>query len=163
MSYKVGAYVKLAKLWERKRAEAEKYHKDYYAVKYADNPDVELKGVFIDITGKKEIWRRPQMIQLLMECRAADVNCIVSQTKAYLAANTEDFFFLIHYLFSFPHRIDIVTEDPNYNINTIANEESQKENLMAAATKYVRIEGERYVRWLNEISAAMEMMEALNG
>ena len=161
--YKVGAYVKLAKLWERKRDEAVRYHKDYYAAKYANTPQVELKGVFIDITGKKEIWRRPQMIQLLMECRAGHVNCIATQTKAYLAANTEDLFFLIHYLFHLPHRIDIVTEDPQYNINTIANEESQRESLTAAAAKYAKVESARYVAWLNEISAAMDMMEVLNG
>ena len=103
------------------------------------------------------------MIQLLMECRAGHVNCIATQTKAYLAANTEDLFFLIHYLFHLQHRIDIVTEDPQYNINTIANEESQRESLTAAAAKYAKVESSRYVAWLNEISAAMEMMEALNG
>ena len=161
--YKVGAYVKLAKLWERKRTEAVRYHKDYYAVKYSNNPNLRLFGVFIDITGNKEIWKRPQMIQLLLECRHGHINCIATQTKAYLAANTEDLFFLLHYLFSLKNRIDIVTEDPQYNINTIVNAESQRENLIAAASKYASVESARYVSWINDLSAAMEAMEVRNG
>lgn len=161
--YKVGAYVKLAKLWERKRTEAIAYHKEYYDVKYSNNPDTRLCGVFIDITGNKEIWKRPQMIQLLLECKYGHINCIATQTKAYLAANTEDLFFLLHYLFGLKNRIEIVTEDPQYNINTIINAESQRENLIAASSKYASVESTRYVSWINELSAAMEAMEVRNG
>lgn len=161
--YKVGAYVKLAKLWERKRSSAVKLHNEYYRLKYRFDNQMSLQGVYIDITGHKEIWKRPQMIQLMMECRTGHVNCIATQTKAYLAANTEDLFFLIHYLFNLPHRIDIVTEDPQFNINTIKNAESQRENLSAAAAKYAKVESARYVSWLNEISAAMDAMEDRNG
>lgn len=161
--YKVGAYVKLAKWWGRKRTEAVNYHKDYYTVKYSNNPNMRLYGVFIDITGNKEIWKRPQMIQLLLECRYGHINCIATQTKAYLAANTEDLFFLLHFLFGLKNRIDIVTEDPQYNINTIINAESQRENLFAAASKYASVESARYVSWINELSAAMEAMEVRNG
>ncbi len=162
-SYSVGAYVKLAKLWERNRGSACKLHNDYYKEKYGADPSMSLYGVYIDITGNKDLWKRPQMVQLLMECRAGHVNCIATQTKAYLAANTEDLFFLIHYLFTLPRRIDIVTEDPQFNINTITNEESQRESLIAAASKYVKVESSRYVSWLNSVSAAMEAMEGRNG
>lgn len=161
--YKVGAYVKLAKLWEKNRNSAVKLHNEYYKTKYGSDSQMDLYGVYIDITGHKEIWKRPQMIQLMMECRTGHVNCIASQTKAYLAANTEDLFFLIHFLFNLPHRIDIVTEDPQFNINTIKNAESQRENLSAAAAKYAKVESARYVSWLNEISAAIDAMEGRNG
>ena len=161
--YSVGAYVKLAKWWERKRTEAVSYHKDYYTVKFSNNPNMKLCGVFIDITGNKEIWKRPQMIQLLLECKYGHINCIATQTKAYLAANTEDLFFLLHYLFGLKNRIDIVTEDPQYNINTIVNAESQRENLIAVASKYASVESERYVSWMNDLTNAMDEMENRNG
>lgn len=50
--YKVGGYVKLAKLWERSKDAAVAYHSSYYAEKFRDDADKKLVGVYIDITGK---------------------------------------------------------------------------------------------------------------
>ena len=54
--YKVGGYVKLAKLWERSKDAAVAYHSSYYAEKFRDDADKRLVGVYIDITGNKEIY-----------------------------------------------------------------------------------------------------------
>ena len=150
-NYRVAGYVKLAKLWERKREEAITLHKEYYKEKFKAVPNMELTNVYIDITGRKEIWKRPGMLQLLGDCKSKRINCIATQTKAYLAANTEDFFFVIHYLFTLPNRIDLITEDADYNINTIENAEQQREELLAAAKKYISVEPNRYLEWLYKI------------
>ena len=60
--YKVGGYVKLAKLWERSKDAAVAYHSSYYAEKFRDDADKRLIGVYIDITGNKEIYKRPEMV-----------------------------------------------------------------------------------------------------
>lgn len=86
--YKVGGYVKLAKLWERSKDAAVAYHSSYYAEKFRDDADKRLVGVYIDITGNKEIYKRPEMVHLLKDCKKGAVNLIFSQTRAYLAANT---------------------------------------------------------------------------
>ena len=96
--YKVGGYVKLAKLWERSKDAAVAYHSSYYAEKFRDDADKKLVGVYIDITGNKEIYKRPEMVHLLKDCKNGSVNLIFSQTRAYLAANTCDFCFLLKYL-----------------------------------------------------------------
>ena len=57
--HKVGGYVKLAKLWERSKDAAVAYHSSYYAEKFRDDADKKLVGVYIDITGNKEIYKRP--------------------------------------------------------------------------------------------------------
>lgn len=49
--YKVGGYVKLAKLWERAKDAAVAYHSSYYAEKFKTDSDKKLVGVYIDITG----------------------------------------------------------------------------------------------------------------
>ena len=54
--YKVGGYVKLAKLWERSKDAAVAYHSSYYAEKFKTDSDKKLVGVYIDITGNKEIY-----------------------------------------------------------------------------------------------------------
>lgn len=59
------------------------------------------------------------MLCLIRDCLEDKIDCISTQTKAYLAANTEEFFFLIYFLFTLPTKIDIITEDVDYNINTI--------------------------------------------
>ena len=84
--YKVGGYVKLAKLWERAKDAAVAYHSSYYAEKFKTDSDKKLVGVYIDITGNKEIYKRPEMVHLLKDCKKGAVNLIFSQTRAYLAA-----------------------------------------------------------------------------
>ena len=82
--YKVGGYVKLAKLWERSKDAAVAYHSSYYAEKFRDDADKRLVGVYIDITGNKEIYKRPEMVHLLKDCKNGSVNLIFSQTRAYI-------------------------------------------------------------------------------
>ena len=60
--YKVGGYVKLAKLWERSKDVAVAYHSAYYAERFRDDAEKRLVGVYIDITGNKEIYKRPEMV-----------------------------------------------------------------------------------------------------
>ena len=78
--YRVAGYVKLAKLWERSREQAIKYHNEYYRNKFLDVPEMDLVDVFIDITGSKHMRNRPQMIRLIAECMAGRVDCIATQT-----------------------------------------------------------------------------------
>ena len=158
-NYRIGGYVKLAKLWERKRAEAIQLHEKNYEEMFKATSDMELVDVYIDITGNKNIWKRPGMLQLIKDCQNKKLNCIATQTKAYLAANTEDFFFLIYYLFTMPSRVDLITEDADYNINTIVNAERQREELLAAAKKYISVEPARYLEWVNKIEDKLSMME----
>lgn len=74
--YKVGGYVKLAKLWERAKDAAVAYHSSYYAEKFKTDSDKKLVGVYIDITGNKEIYKRPEMVHLLKDCKKGAVNLI---------------------------------------------------------------------------------------
>ena len=59
--YKVGGYVKLAKLWERSKDAAVAYHSSYYAEKFRDDADKRLVGVYIDITGNN-VPKKPRRI-----------------------------------------------------------------------------------------------------
>ena len=145
--YKVGAYVKLAKLWERTAEEAICYHHDYFHNKYDDNDEMDLIDVYVDITGQKEIRKRPEMIRLLSDCMKGKVNCISTQTKAYLAANNREFFYLLAFLSEMPEDIEIVTEDMNYHINTIVNMENQKEALRSMVRDYARLNLNDYENW----------------
>ena len=65
MDYKVAGYVKLAKLWEKKEDSAIAYHKKYYAAKFDGVDGYTLVDVYIDITGKKEICKRLEMVRLV--------------------------------------------------------------------------------------------------
>ena len=54
--YKVGGYVKLAKLWERSKDVAVAYHSSYYAERFRDDVDKRLVGVYILITFSRPFW-----------------------------------------------------------------------------------------------------------
>ena len=54
--YKVGGYVKLAKLWERSKDAAVAYHSSYYAEKFRDDADKRLVGVY---TNSAVVDRKP--------------------------------------------------------------------------------------------------------
>ena len=153
--YRAGGYVKLAKLWERAEDEAREYQRKYYEDKFADDEDIELVDVYIDITGSKSIAERPEMLRLISDCISGRINCIASQTRAYLAANTEHFCYLIKYLFDLNKRIDIITEDLSYNIDTIANDENQREALYKMAIDIIGLKPEKYDRWEQSIIEGM--------
>lgn len=115
------------------------YHSSYYAEKFRDDADKRLVGVYIDITGNKEIYKRPEMVHLLQDCKKGIVNLIFSQTRAYLAANTCDFCFLLKYLFDIPMRVDVVTDDDDQRIDTILDVDNQRQSLKELAEKYTSI------------------------
>ena len=156
--YLVGGYVKLAKLWERHQFQAFRYHNDYYKKKYADSTDSELIGVYIDITGNKQTYKRTHMVRLLRDCLLGKVNCIATQTKAYLAANTEELCFLLYFLFHLPVRIDIVSEDDPLQIDTIRNPDMQREALAKMADDYVALNMPAYSEWENKLREAMNKL-----
>lgn len=155
---KVAGYVKLAKLWERSAPQAIEYHNDYYALKFSDATKYSLVGVFIDITGKKEIYNRSEMLRLLHECEKGNVDLIAAQTRGYLAANTKEFCYLIHFLASLDKNIEIVTEDESYNINTAKNIDSQKEALQKMAEDYIALNPQDYVEWYSAVKNAIFVM-----
>ena len=152
-------YVKLAKLWERSENAAMKFHYDYYEKKIAGIKGCELVGVYIDITGKKEIFNRGEMVRLIKDCQSGKVDRIYTQTKAYLAANTKEFCYLLKFLFSLSHRIDIITEDFDYNINTVINEDEQREALLKMANDYIAMFPQEFQEWLTELGGSLCSIE----
>lgn len=158
--YHVAGYVKLAKLWERSAESAINYHNHYYSEKYAGNPQMDLYGVYVDITGQKEIRKRRQMIRLISDCIDGHVDCIATQTRAYLAANNRELFYLIRFLFDLPEGIEIVTEDEQYHIDTIKNADSQKQALSAMASDYIKMNPKDYEDWRKEILAEVRKINS---
>ncbi len=157
-TYKIAGYVKLAKLWEKKRESAIPYHRAYYAEKYAAQEGFELVDVYIDITGKKEIRNRPQMLRLIQSCMEGRVNCISTQTKAYLAANSREFCYLLKLLFSFDEQIEIVTEDLNYYMDTIL-EPSQRITLSKMADDYAALNENDYLTWKQSVLSGIQALD----
>ena len=84
------------------------------------------------------------MLHLLKACRNGEVDCIAAQTKAYLAANSEEFCYLLKFLSEMPGLIELVTEDEKYHINTIMNPEQLpsffRNNVVCAFCSLVCIE-----------------------
>ena len=153
--YLVAGYAKLAKLWEKSRSKAIPYHTGYYQNKYSDSSDYELVDVYIDITGNKQTYKRTEMVRLLRDCTLGRVNCIATQTKAYLAANTEELCFLLYFLFHMKVRIDIISEDGEMRIDTIANPEQQRQALQKMANDYVALNASAYQEWESKLREAM--------
>ena len=160
---RIAGYVKLAKLWERSRVQALEYHKQYYESKYEDSDLFDLVDIYVDITGQKEIRNRPEMLRLLRDCKEGHVDCIATQTKAYLAANTGEFCKLIRYLFDMKRPIHILTEDGDYNINTPVNDDHQREELYRMAYRFTEIDPDDYCQWINAIELAMDKLTGREG
>ncbi len=155
---RVAGYVKLAKLWERAAEQAIEYHHSYYADKFDGNDSMVLIGVYIDITGQKQIYNRPEMLRLLRDCRLGRIDCIATQTKGYLAANSRDLCYLLKMLFDMPGRIDIITEDVTYRINTIADIENQREALLKMAKDYIDLDTNAYEVWKQKVEQGIEKL-----
>ena len=152
---RVAGYAKLAKLWEKRRKEALAFHKDYFESRYIYSDNYELIKVFVDITGNKEIRKRPKMIELLSLCYDGKIDIIHMQTKGYLAANTREFCYLIKFLFELEHPVHLITEDEDYHINTLENKDRQREELFRMADEYSKLNAADYITWKEEILQAI--------
>jgi len=157
-TYSVAGYVKLAKLWERSEESAVQYHHNYYENKFSNTPSYCLYDVYIDITGNKQIYKRMEMVRLLRDCTLGKINCISAQSRAYLAANTEELCYLLHYLFHLGIQIDIVTDDETMEIDTIRNPDHQREALSKMADDYVAVDPAAYQNWCHKLVEAMNKL-----
>lgn len=80
------------------------------------------------------------MLRLMRDCAEGKVNLVFAETKGYLAANTREFCYWLHFMFNLDSRIDIITDDDQFNINTILNDDQQREALIKMAkTTYILI------------------------
>lgn len=95
-------------------------------------------------------------VHLLQDCKKGIVNLIFSQTRAYLAANTCDFCFLLKYLFDIPMRVDVVTDDDDQRIDTILDVDNQRQSLKELAEKYTSIREKEYLAWKARLEHEME-------
>lgn len=152
---KVAGYVKLAKLWERSKDKAIAYHTEYYNNKYDGSPQFQLVGVYIDITGKKEIRQRSEMLHLLRDCSLGQVECIDAQTSGYLAANAKEFNYLIRMLFDMGSGINIMTENNSFKIDTLRNVDNQREALSQMVNELIALAPEEYSRWHSRVVNGM--------
>ena len=154
--YRVGGYVKLAKLWEKKRASAMACHAAYFEARCRNDDEMRIVDIYVDITGNKQVYKRPQMIRLLKACIEGHIDTIVTPTKAYLAPNTEEFCYLIRFILDMPRRIDIVTDDDDYRVDTILNVEDQRESLYEMASRFIRLKPDVYEHWKEQITKAID-------
>lgn len=164
---KVAGYVKLAKLWEKRKEYALPYHEKYYQNMFADSDVFEYVGVYVDITGNKEIYKRKEMMKLIRACLDGKVDCIMALTKGYLAANMRDFSYLFKYLMDARDgHIDFMTEDENdkedttgFYIDTIKNEDDQKGALFEMVEQLVSLYPQEYEEWKVKLESAMDKLE----
>lgn len=164
---KVAGYVKLAKLWEKRKEDAYLYHENYYKKMFQDSDIFEFVGVYVDITGNKEIFKRKAMLRLVRDILDKKVDCIMAMTKGYLAANMRDFSYLFKYLMDARDgEINFITEDENdkedtsgFYIDTIKNEDDQKNALKEMVEQLVSLYPKEYEDWVLKLENAMKKLE----
>lgn len=84
-------------------------------------------GERIKVAGDVKLAKCGEMVRLLKDCSNGKVQCIASQTRGYLAANTQEFCYLVKMLFDMG--IHLITEDETYHIDTIRDTDGQKAAL----------------------------------
>ena len=153
--YRIGGYVKRAKLNLRNGEDVKAFHRGIYERRFGSFGDGALVDVYIDITGNKETYKRPEMLRLMRDCADGKVNLVFSETKGYLAANTREFCYWLHFIFNLAHRVDIITDDSQFNINTIVNEDHQREALIKMAEDYIYLNPPDHQKWLSSVVSAI--------
>lgn len=147
---KVAGYAKLAKLWEKRREEAIQYHQKYYSDRFPAYGEYDLVGVYVDITGSRQTAKRAEMVRLIKDCGDGKVQCIATQTRGYLAANTEEFCYLVKMLFDMG--VHLITEDETYHIDTIRDTDGQKAALYKMAEDFIGLYPEKYSAWREKVT-----------
>lgn len=153
--YRIGGYVKRAKLNLRNESDIRAFHRNAMEKRFGEFGDGKLVDVYIDITGYKEIAKRPEMLRLMRDCADGKVNMIFAETKGYLAANIRELCYWLHFIFHLRSRVDIITDDVDFNINTIKDVDHQREALMKMANDYVYLNPPDHHKWLNTVISAI--------
>mgnify|MGYP003373511039 CR=1 FL=1 len=146
---------KLAKLNLRNEREIRAFHRNAIERRFGDFEGGTLVDVYIDITGYKETAKRPEMLRLMRDCADGKVNLIFAETKGYLSANTREFCYWLHFIFNLKERVDIITDDDQFNINTILNADKQREALIKMAEDYIYLNPPDHQKWLNGVVSAI--------
>ena len=157
--YRIGGYVKRAKLNLRNEKDIRAFHRQIYETRFGGFEDGELVDVFIDITGYKETSKRPEMLRLMRDCADGKINLIFAETKGYLAANTREFCYWLNFIFNLNDRVDIITDDDQFNINTITNADSQREALIKMAEDYIYLNPPDHQKWLAGVIASIALLD----
>ena len=152
---KIGGYVKRAKLNLRNEKDIRAFHRGIFEKRFGGLEDCELVDVYIDITGSKEICKRPEMLRLMRDCADGKVNLVFAETKGYLAANTKEFCYWLHFIFNLDSRVEIITDDEHFNINTILNEDNKREALIKMAEDYIYLNPPDHQKWLSGVVTAI--------
>ena len=152
---KIGGYVKRAKLNLRNEKDIRAFHRGIFEKRFGGLEDCALVDVYIDITGSKEICKRPEMLRLMRDCADGKVNLVFAETKGYLAANTKEFCYWLHFIFNLDSRVEIITDDEQFNINTILNEDHQREALIKMAEDYIYLNPPDHQKWLSGVVTAI--------
>ena len=153
--YRIGGYVKRAKLNLRNKEDVIAFHRGIFERRFGGFSDGTLVDVYIDITGCKETYKRPEMIRLMRDCADGKINLIFAETKGYLAANTREFCYLLHFIFNVAQRVDIITDDSQFNINTVIDVENQREALKKMAEDYIYLNPPDHQKWLSSVISAI--------
>lgn len=150
--YKVAGYVKNALLWKKRNPEEMiAYNRAYFEKQLEGVDNMELVDVYVDVTGNKETYKRPEMVRLIRDVMIGKVNLIYARTSGYIAANTNELCMLMEFLFEQNEMVDLFTEDPIYQFDTISNLDHQLEALHRIADAYCNIRNEEFQIWKNKL------------
>lgn len=118
--YKVAGYVKNALLWKKRNPEEMiAYNRAYFEKQIEGADNMELVDVYVDVTGNKETYKRPEMVRLIRDVVIGKINLIYARTSGYIAANANELCMLMEFLFEQEQMVGLYTEDPVYQFDTI--------------------------------------------
>jgi len=159
--YKVAGYVKNALLWKKRNPEEMMaYNRAYFEKQLEGEDNMELVDVYVDVTGNKETYKRPEMVRLLRDVMNGKVNLIYARTSGYIAANTNELCMLMKFLFEQDEMVDLFTEDPVYQFDTIDNPDNQLEELHRMADAYCNIRQDEYMSWRSKLLEQMALLSS---
>lgn len=162
--YRVAGYVKNALLWrDRNPEEMMAYNRAYFEKQLEGIEDAELVDVYVDVTGNKETYKRPEMVRLISDVIKGRVNLIYSRTSGYIAANANELCMLMKFLLEQPEMVDLYTEDPVYQFNTIENIENQVEELRRMANAYCEVYQQEYMDWKAKLEQQLAKIQQKEG
>lgn len=157
--YKVAGYVKNALLWKKRNPEEMiAFNRAYFEKQIEGADNMELVDVYVDVTGNKETYKRPEMVRLIRDVVIGKINLIYARTSGYIAANANELCMLIEFLFEQEQMVGLYTEDPVYQFDTISNPDHQLEELHRLADAYCNIRQEEYQIWRNKLLEQISLL-----
>ena len=126
-----------------------------YGKKYRTNSSTHNHHFYIDICGRAEITKCPQMLKLMRDCMIGKIDLVFAESVMRVDPNMMTMIFWLYFLLHLDHKIEIEIDAA---LNTRTSTE-QRQDIIRATYRTVHANYVKYGKWETDVLSAIGVLD----